>query len=267
MLLSARLLADVANVNNFRTVNQIEARAGSTIPVYFQLIDASADRGNTPSGRRFVPASNSTLSVAIKSVYPHKQLVFPATNPFPEDRSIWKFTIQPSDGKVAPVSAGGPIIDWSNLVPIGEPFDFNVAITDFGMVGTFGLIFTLTENPGYSAAAALSAVVAGDQVVINGVAFTAVVSGATGTQFDVGGTDAITATNLAAVINTNSSVAQVTATATGATVTIVAVRAASITWTATPAFTLSTPSLSPNAVVTTGWVGQAVSIAPSMPMV
>jgi hypothetical protein len=267
MLLSAQLLADVCDVNRYRTVNQVESRAGSTIDVYFRLVDREADKDASPPGRRFIPAANSTLVVSLKSVYPRKQLAFPATNPFPEDRSIWKFTISPNDGKLAPAPGGGPIIDYSNLVPIGEPFDFNVAITDYGMVGTFGLILTLTENPSMQAVATLVGVQPGDTVTINGVVFTAVASGATGTQFDVGLSDIDTASNLAAAIDANSAVAQVTAVASGNQVAVYAVRAASITWTGSPSFTLSTPALGPNARVTTGWAPSAISIAPSIPTV
>lgn len=268
MLLSAQILTDVSNVNRYRTVPQIESRAGSSIDVYFRLIDASVDRDLNPPGRRFIPAANSTLVVSLKSVYPRKQLAFPATTPFPEDRSIWYFQISPNDGKLAPAPGGGPIIDWSNLVPIGEPFDFNVTITDFGMVGTFGLIFTLTENPGYQASATLLGVTVGDQLIINGVEFTAVAAGATGSQFNVGLTDTITATNLAAVIDTNSGVAQVTADSDANIVDITAVRAASITWSSISGhFVLGTPALSASSVITTGWVGSAVSISPSMPAI
>nr|MBA3777403.1 hypothetical protein [Betaproteobacteria bacterium] len=47
----------------------------------------------------------------------------------------------------------------------------------------------------------LTSVVATNTVTINGVTFTAVAAGATGNQFNVGGTDTITAANLAAAIN------------------------------------------------------------------
>lgn len=266
MLLSAQLLADVADVNRYRTVNQVEARAGSTIDVFFRLVDREADKDVNPPGRRYMPAPNSTLVVALKSVYPRKQLAFPATQPFPQDPSIWHFQISPDDGKLAPAPGGGPIIDYSNLVPLGEPFDFNVAITDFGMVGSFGLILTLTENQSYQAAATLNGVVAGDSLVINGVTFTAVAAGATGTQFNVGLSDDITATNLASVINSNGAVAQVSALASGVSVVLTSLRAATITWTTTsPHLTLGTPVLGPNARVTTGWAPQAINIAPSFP--
>lgn len=47
----------------------------------------------------------------------------------------------------------------------------------------------------------LSTNVATDTAVVNGVTFTAVASGATGNQWNVGGSDTISATNLAAAIN------------------------------------------------------------------
>jgi len=47
----------------------------------------------------------------------------------------------------------------------------------------------------------LTSVVATDAISINGVTFTAVASGATGNQFNVGVSDTATATNLAAAIN------------------------------------------------------------------
>ena len=56
----------------------------------------------------------------------------------------------------------------------------------------------------------LTSVVATDAISINGVTFTAVASGATGNQFNVGVDDAATATNLANAIN-----ASVTALVTG----------------------------------------------------
>ena len=50
----------------------------------------------------------------------------------------------------------------------------------------------------------LATVIATDAVSINGVTFTAVASGATGDQFNVGASDALTAANLAAAINASA---------------------------------------------------------------
>lgn len=73
----------------------------------------------------------------------------------------------------------------------------------------------------------LSSLVATDTVTVNGVVFTAVASGATGNQFNVGGTDTITAANLAAAINASSTakvINVVTAAAVAAVVTVTAVQ-------------------------------------------
>lgn len=77
----------------------------------------------------------------------------------------------------------------------------------------------------------LSSMVATDTVTINGVVFTAIASGATGNQFNVGGTDTITATNLAATINASTSakiVNQVLASSATNVVTVTALVSSSI---------------------------------------
>lgn len=70
-----------------------------------------------------------------------------------------------------------------------------------------------------------ASVIATDVLTINGVDFTCVASGATGDQFNVGGSDTATATNAAAAINASSSVLvseHVSASSAAAVVTITA---------------------------------------------
>lgn len=69
----------------------------------------------------------------------------------------------------------------------------------------------------------LDTVIATDKVSINGVDFTAVASGATGNQFNVGADDEETAANLAAAINASATAlvsGYVTASASGEVVTV-----------------------------------------------
>lgn len=74
----------------------------------------------------------------------------------------------------------------------------------------------------------LDTVIATDAISINGVTFTAVASGATGNQFNIGVTDLLTATSLAAAINASATAlvnqqvtaAVTTSIATPATVTV-----------------------------------------------
>ena len=73
----------------------------------------------------------------------------------------------------------------------------------------------------------LTSVVATDAVAVNGVTFTAVASGATGNQFNVGVSDTATATNLAAAINASATAlvsGYVTASSAATVVTVTAVQ-------------------------------------------
>lgn len=100
MLLSIRFLLDVGSVNIYSYTQQIEISAGDTQDLYFQIVDLSVDRaeqGFNPPGRRYMPAANSTLQLELLSVDCNKQVFRTATQPFPQDPSIWKVTILGTD--------------------------------------------------------------------------------------------------------------------------------------------------------------------------
>lgn len=100
MLLSARFLNDVANVNSFEYALVAEFTEGDPASVYFQLIDASLDKaidGFVPSGRRYVPAAGATLQVTVESIDDAKEIVRLATQPFASDGSIWKVDFLATD--------------------------------------------------------------------------------------------------------------------------------------------------------------------------
>ena len=100
MLLSARFLNDVANVNSFEHADVAEFTEGDAASVYFQLIDSSLDKavdGYVPAGRRYVPATGSTLQVTVESLDDSKEIVRFATQPFAQDGSIWKLDFLVSD--------------------------------------------------------------------------------------------------------------------------------------------------------------------------
>ncbi len=84
-----------------------------------------------------------------------------------------------------------------------------------------------TENNAVKASGTLvgTSVIATDAVAINGLTLTAVSSGATAVQFNIGGSDTETMANLASAINANTSLnGIVTASANGTTVTVSAAR-------------------------------------------
>ena len=100
MLLSARFLNDVANVNSFEHADVAEFTEGDPASVYFQLIDASLDKvvdGYVPAGRRYVPAVGATLQCTVESLDDAKQIVRLATQPFSNDGSIWKLDFLSTD--------------------------------------------------------------------------------------------------------------------------------------------------------------------------
>lgn len=100
MLLSARFLNDVANVNSFEYAQVGQFTEGEATSIYFQLIDASLDgalKGFAPAGRRYIPATGATLSVVVNSIDDGKKITRVATNPFPDDRSIWKLDFLATD--------------------------------------------------------------------------------------------------------------------------------------------------------------------------
>lgn len=100
MLLSARALQDVANVNSFEPATTVQMTAGDAGTFYFQLIDKSLDLSNqgfSPAGRRYMPAAGSTLSVKIMSINDALTVTRVATQPFPLDPSIWSIPLLATD--------------------------------------------------------------------------------------------------------------------------------------------------------------------------
>lgn len=100
MLLSARVLNDVATVNSFEVTEALSWTEGDVVIFFLQLIDASLDtdmKGFYPAGRRYMPPALSTLSVQLQNVDNAKVINRLAVQPFPEDASIWRVTILATD--------------------------------------------------------------------------------------------------------------------------------------------------------------------------
>jgi hypothetical protein len=125
MLLSARPLINVANVNTWSFADQIAFTQGDQVTIYFQLIDVLKDtsvQGFKPAGRRYIPASGATLSVTIPNIDTSKILTKVATNPYANDTSIWSFTILPTD-------------------PVVGTITLKLALTEGGVI-TYGVVNT-----------------------------------------------------------------------------------------------------------------------------
>ena len=100
MLLSGRMLKDVANVNSFEMADTVSMTEGDAIDVYFQLIDKTLDLPQqfySPAGRRYMPVTGSSLQVVVHSIDDAKSVTRYASQAFTNDGSIWKLTLLPTD--------------------------------------------------------------------------------------------------------------------------------------------------------------------------
>lgn len=81
----------VSDVNHFSEVEVIELIRGNPYSLYFRVVQPNKD------SLRYVPAASSTGLVKFKHTNDAKKINRAATNPFPEDRSIWKIDLLPTD--------------------------------------------------------------------------------------------------------------------------------------------------------------------------
>jgi hypothetical protein len=109
MVLSARILNNVANVNQFTYEESARFTESDSTYVYLQLIDKSVDRaeqGFVPAGRRYMPPSGSALVVTLQNIDSSKTLTKNATQLYAtSDPSIWRITMASTDVIVGIVDA------------------------------------------------------------------------------------------------------------------------------------------------------------------
>jgi hypothetical protein len=87
-------------VNSYSYTPEYNWTEGDTLTVYFQIVDANLDTSNqgfNPPGRRYIPASGSTMTVSLENIDDAKVLSKSATNPFASDLSIWSFNVISTD--------------------------------------------------------------------------------------------------------------------------------------------------------------------------
>ncbi len=100
MLLSARPLRDLASVNSYEHATVFQFTQGDVVTIGFMLIDASLDTSSEnflPPGRRYMPATGATLQCVIESLDSGKKITRFATQPYPQDASIWTIQMLASD--------------------------------------------------------------------------------------------------------------------------------------------------------------------------
>jgi len=104
MLLTARPLINVSDVNAWEYADEVKFTQGDQLYVYFQLIDAQKDKSLKLPGKRYVPASGATLVATISSIDLNKTYAKVASQPFSGDLSIWRIQVLSTDNCVGTMS-------------------------------------------------------------------------------------------------------------------------------------------------------------------
>ena len=100
MRLNITPLQDAQGVNDFIYATEIRSTVGDAVDLYFMLSDAEKNltqHGYNPGGMRYIPAANATLQITFKNIDNRKQFTRFATQPFPQDLSIWKVPVLATD--------------------------------------------------------------------------------------------------------------------------------------------------------------------------
>lgn len=93
MLLYAKLLEPVYDVNNFGVVDTLNIPANQTNNIYFQLFSKIGEKFDL----RYIPHVSSIITVKFDHIDFNKVITRNAINPFADDRSIWVVSLLPND--------------------------------------------------------------------------------------------------------------------------------------------------------------------------
>ncbi len=121
MQLSARILQNVASINQYRYATEVRTFVGQALDVTIQLADLDQNpscEGFHPAGLRYVPQAGATMTVAFRNLDAAKAFPRVAVQPFAQDPSIWRVSILASD-------------------PLRGTVDLRVTLTEGGAGRTF----------------------------------------------------------------------------------------------------------------------------------
>lgn len=100
MRLNTKILKNIAGVNNWSYTDQASVQEGQSNDIYFQLVDYDQIPGNDKSVAlpdsplRYMPLGTIvTLSATFPSIDSAQEFSVIGTQPFPQDKSIWKVTL------------------------------------------------------------------------------------------------------------------------------------------------------------------------------
>jgi hypothetical protein len=88
MKIYIKALKNVDNINSWNYTPTAVSYQGQTNSIYFQIVDK--DRVDST---RYIPVSGASCSIFFPNLDNAKKLTIQATQPFPQDSSIWMVTI------------------------------------------------------------------------------------------------------------------------------------------------------------------------------
>jgi hypothetical protein len=100
MRLNAKILKNVAGVNQWYYANQAAVQEGQANEIYLQLVDLDKTPGTEKSSalpdfplRYITQATVATLEATFPSIDDAQEIVVAASQPFADDKSIWKISL------------------------------------------------------------------------------------------------------------------------------------------------------------------------------
>ena len=96
MRLSCNFVINWASVNQFEYEDQWKMRAGDPVTLYFQLIDLDQENLRYMAGIGLVSPAVAGIIVTCPSIDNSKVLQFSAIQADPNDASVWRITIAPT---------------------------------------------------------------------------------------------------------------------------------------------------------------------------
>ena len=103
MRLNAKILKNVANINQWQYASQTTIQEGQANEIYVQLVDLDKTPGIEKSSvlpdfplRYISQAAAQALQATFPSIDDAAEFAVSGTQPFADDKSIWKFTLTAS---------------------------------------------------------------------------------------------------------------------------------------------------------------------------
>ena len=118
MILMFKHLEEVKDVNSFVQVDNKRIVKGNATALYFRIVQDKSEIEEHLAPLRYISILGATATVKFNHIDTNKVLTRVATQPFADDRSIWKIDILSTDTNVAFDSMSLTLTEGSNVINI-----------------------------------------------------------------------------------------------------------------------------------------------------